>query len=107
MGGRPHPREGGGIQEVNPEGVISAAGDPIADEEVPYDENQQGVLELWDEVEGGDTGPEGKGNYEIEEADNEDGHAGALEGSEPPLLVLSRPGFTVCARTRTKRGRCS
>jgi hypothetical protein len=73
--------------------MTSASGEPIADEEVRYDENQQGVIELWDAVESGDSGREGRGHYVIEESDDEDGHAGALEGSEPPLLGVTRPGF--------------
>jgi hypothetical protein len=92
MGG-PHPEEGGEREAVNREEMISGAGEIIADEAVPYNENHEGVIELWDEVDSGDSGPDETGNYETEEADDEDGHAGALEQWESPLLDLTRPGF--------------
>jgi hypothetical protein len=46
MGGRPHPEGGGDRGYVNQEEMVSATGEPIADEEVRRDEHEQSVVEL-------------------------------------------------------------
>jgi hypothetical protein len=93
MRGRTHLEEGREIEEVSREEMISATGEPIADEKVQYDESQQGVIDLCDDFDSRDSRPDESCNYEIEEAYGEDGQAGALEQSEPHLLDLSWPCF--------------